>query len=711
MAITRSQQAKQMLQDGGRIGLKAGAQFDTSLGGGAISPGTDIKGQFRGGNSGGDEGGNKLTSTITDTAKTIIPYLVKPKVKGLFDLIRTIKNFKDDTDFGLKSEVDTEEDDNMLLADVSQADLDAKKEIRGFQDMDYDTYKSIMEFKGGTNVSPFEFKGLQEGTITEPGRYTAADGGRIGLQEGGGIEQRLEQLGGDVSSAEQILQGINKRLETAESSLGSGGGGLGGGLGSIAQPFIGGIAQPRPGPFMGRPIMQPLLDQPLGQPLPTTLEAANPADIRRPNEFNSLEDAYKDAQTSAEAMRTGGNAPIVDATTGKFIPYAGELSFDDFSKNFSLQDNILTQNPDIRKFQNQPVFSTTTDPNFFNIKEGGVFKTPAEFAFKGSKNPQETYLSGIRERQGASGVPALGFAEGGNVVGGEYDFESARQMYGLGKLVKKFTKTVKKIAKSPIGKAAMLYFAPALIPGGASTLGGVFRNVGGLGGIKAGLFGTPKSMIAGPVKGLLGTGSSGTMGILGKLGLTSGGGSMVPNLGIGTLITGASALAGTLTPEQEQEAQELADNTDIDIEAARNAILQAAKENYAMDIRARGLKADGGLMRMGYQEGSKEPVAKKTMPLLDMGGMEKDYREDGGFVPIGRMEKADDVPARLSKNEFVFTADAVRNAGDGNIDKGAEVMYNMMKNLEAGGEVSEESQGLEGARRMFQTSQRLEEVL
>jgi len=110
-------------------------------------------------------------------------------------------------------------------------------------------------------------------------------------------------------------------------------------------------------------------------------------------------------------------------------------------------------------------------------------------------------------------------------------------------------------------------------------------------------------------------------------------------------------------------------------------------------------------------QAKKEPVAKKVMPLLDMGGMEKDYRAEGGFVPIGRMEKADDVPARLSKNEFVFTADAVRNAGDGDVDKGAEVMYNMMKNLESGGDVSEESQGLEGARRMFQTSQRLEEVL
>ena len=115
--------------------------------------------------------------------------------------------------------------------------------------------------------------------------------------------------------------------------------------------------------------------------------------------------------------------------------------------------------------------------------------------------------------------------------------------------------------------------------------------------------------------------------------------------------------------------------------------------------------------RFMAEGGDAEPVAKKTMPLLDMDGMEKDYREDGGFVPIGRMERADDVPARLSKNEFVFTADAVRNAGEGDVDKGAEVMYNMMKNLESGGDVSEESQGLEGAREMFQTSQRLEEVI
>ena len=97
--------------------------------------------------------------------------------------------------------------------------------------------------------------------------------------------------------------------------------------------------------------------------------------------------------------------------------------------------------------------------------------------------------------------------------------------------------------------------------------------------------------------------------------------------------------------------------------------------------------------------------------IMDLGGMEKDYRAEGGFVPIGKAEKADDVPARLSVNEFVFTADAVRNAGDGDIDQGAKVMENMMKHLEQGGQVSEESQGMQGARDMFETSERLSEVI
>lgn len=67
--------------------------------------------------------------------------------------------------------------------------------------------------------------------------------------------------------------------------------------------------------------------------------------------------------------------------------------------------------------------------------------------------------------------------------------------------------------------------------------------------------------------------------------------------------------------------------------------------------------------------------------IMNLKGKEMDLR-GGGFVPIGKKERADDVPARLSKNEFVFTADAVRAAGGGSVDKGAQRMYNTMKMLE-----------------------------
>ena len=68
---------------------------------------------------------------------------------------------------------------------------------------------------------------------------------------------------------------------------------------------------------------------------------------------------------------------------------------------------------------------------------------------------------------------------------------------------------------------------------------------------------------------------------------------------------------------------------------------------------------------------------------MNQGGiMERDYRDEGGFVPVGIKEKADDVPAMLSKNEFVMTADAVRGAGNGSIEKGAQKMYDTMKSLE-----------------------------
>jgi hypothetical protein len=90
----------------------------------------------------------------------------------------------------------------------------------------------------------------------------------------------------------------------------------------------------------------------------------------------------------------------------------------------------------------------------------------------------------------------------------------------------------------------------------------------------------------------------------------------------------------------------------------------------------------------GIKQLIKDMKRKGTRPkkaeggLMSMGGNELDLR-GGGFVPMGKKEKADDVPARLSKNEFVMTADAVRAAGGGSVQKGADLMYDTMKKLEA----------------------------
>ena len=87
--------------------------------------------------------------------------------------------------------------------------------------------------------------------------------------------------------------------------------------------------------------------------------------------------------------------------------------------------------------------------------------------------------------------------------------------------------------------------------------------------------------------------------------------------------------------------------------------------------------------RPGVMKGGMMDLDIRTNP---QGVKEIDYREKGGFVPpIGIKEKADDIPAMLSNNEFVFTADAVRGAGKGNVNQGAKKMYALMKKLEAGG--------------------------
>jgi hypothetical protein len=95
------------------------------------------------------------------------------------------------------------------------------------------------------------------------------------------------------------------------------------------------------------------------------------------------------------------------------------------------------------------------------------------------------------------------------------------------------------------------------------------------------------------------------------------------------------------------------------------------------DLNKRSNKATGGRANLALG-------TKPTTEESGLGGLpiEADMRYTGGFMPYGAVEKADDVPARLSKNEFVFTADAVRAAGGGSVNEGAKKMYQAMKQLE-----------------------------
>ena len=112
--------------------------------------------------------------------------------------------------------------------------------------------------------------------------------------------------------------------------------------------------------------------------------------------------------------------------------------------------------------------------------------------------------------------------------------------------------------------------------------------------------------------------------------------------------------------------------------------LPQAQQNAILELMGMGKPQaqQGGLMRSNFALGTR-PTAQES----GLGGLpiEADMRYSGGFMPYGAKEKADDVPARLSKNEFVFTADAVRAAGGGSINKGAKRMYNTMKQLESMG--------------------------
>ena len=266
-------------------------------------------------------------------------------------------------------------------------------------------------------------------------------------------------------------------------------------------------------------------------------------------------------------------------------------------------------------------------------------------------------------------------------------------MYGLGSLVKSITKPFKKVvkgvksfAKSDIGKLALT--AGALYGLGGGTFFG--RGLPGL--AKTGGFSFSNIM-----PNLLGTSVAGSgvanPGLLSKIGLTEGFGGGLTGFGKAAALTIPSVLAAAGV--EEGEVEELKQDKEALIAALdrgyRNLNPGVSDEEVSEFVRT--YSAEGG--RIGYAMGSPEENAIQASGIMGLplnenpaGVTELDLRETGGFIPpVGVKEKADDIPAMLSNNEFVFTADAVRGMGDGDVDKGAERMYAMMKTLENGGRV------------------------
>ena len=345
----------------------------------------------------------------------------------------------------------------------------------------------------------------------------------------------------------------------------------------------------------------------------------------------------------------------------------------------------------------------------------------------------------------------IGYAEGGigSLVNREGYFlgsvgKAVGSVFkGAGKLVSGAVKAVKKVASSDLGKAALTIAAIYASGGGFSPQGFSFfgsqagPGLLGSGGqfslgssyLGQGLLGAPTAFAPGTSE----IASFGSKGLLGNLGITGGFGqglssgisSLLP--GKGTLLSlGAGALGGVLAggpPQQEpgesnEDYQRRVDAYKLQFQTAiNNPNPQFAGGLYPNNPfypqrQVTAMAANGG--RIGYQEGGIgdliQQVTKQEFfgtPMMANGGRmgyamgaevptrqnqagvkELDYRDTGGFVPpIGIKERADDIPAMLSNNEFVFTADAVRNAGRGNVNKGAERMYSLMKNLENGGRV------------------------
>jgi len=418
---------------------------------------------------------------------------------------------------------------------------------------------------------------------------------------------------------------------------------------------------------------------------------------------------------------------------------AGNLSYTDLEKAYeTYMDNRMAgytdamgnTHPDYRLEGNRYVKNDrgANQPIDFNFQD--QFNDPNEDGDGEEDNGDDSnsvdYTQDvIYENYGTPGYRTTRAAEGGimgtrarRAMGGIMNRVDQRQGYFLGKIVKGVGKAIGSVAdaagkvlKSDVGKMAIAGLG-AYYMGGGMNLGGarMFGNTGfGTSGFMSNLGRVGTFIKENPFKSI-GLASVALPFLAGEAkpnetSFSDRGGSLIDPL------TGKEA-----TPAQMRESIELAkleagDDPDklAAIDQKYNNMLNLQYQAGLPDATPYNLYGSRGYRTTGAATGGR--IGKAEGGLMDLGGMEKDYRAEGGFVPIGEYEKKDDVPARLSVNEFVFTADAVRGAGQGDIDKGAEIMENMMENLENGGTVSEESQGNKGAQNMFKTSERLGAVI
>ena len=292
--------------------------------------------------------------------------------------------------------------------------------------------------------------------------------------------------------------------------------------------------------------------------------------------------------------------------------------------------------------------------------------------------------------------------------------QQPRQLYGLGSLVKSIGKTVKKVVKSPIGKAAILGIGAFGLPGGALGMKGFMpaklRSLSGIGqaifggaGIgPAGQYGTKKGILSSLMGKIPGGGY--TVGAIGSILAASG---MSPEEIEATKrdpekvkIYLRDYYSKTNPDKSDAEVEEFVNiNTSEYAVGGRVGLEAGANKDFQEYLKGReefNKKQNAEQLYKEYLENKRRQkvAVEKTMAanggLMPTGVMrankagtiERDYRETGGFVPVGIKEKADDVPAMLSKNEFVMTADAVRGMGGGNIEKGAQRLYDQMKTME-----------------------------